>query len=405
MDILLKRYYTKNGHYIINYCIYLERIWLIVYDEQAIKEKMKDKIESGKSITIMGIESSCDETSVAVVRDGHEILANVIASQIDIHRNFGGVVPEIASRKHLELINPILEEALKEAKIDWSDLDAIAVTYGPGLVGALLVGVSTAKALAYALNLPLIGVNHMEGHIYANFLEKPELSFPFLCLVVSGGHTDLVYMNEHRHYELLGRTRDDAAGEAFDKVARSLGLLYPGGPAIDAMAKQGCSESIEFPVARFKNGIYDFSFSGLKSAVLNEINHSRQKNEEIVIADIAASFQKAVVKALVEKTFLAAKDKGIKQILMAGGVAGNSELRETMTKEGEKYGISISYPRPILCTDNAAMITCVAYYQYLTGETAPLLLNAVPNLQLGEKCYEGKPREKKIKDNVLKSKK
>ncbi len=405
MDILPKRYYTKNGHYIRNCCIYLERIWLSVYNEQAIKEKMKDKIKNGKSITLMGIESSCDETSVAVVRDGHEILANVITSQIDVHRKFGGVVPEIASRKHLELINPILEEALKEAKIDWSDLDGIAVTYGPGLVGALLVGVSTAKALAYALDLPLIGVNHMEGHIYANFLEKPDLTFPFLCLVVSGGHTDLVYMDEHRCYELLGRTRDDAAGEAFDKVARALGLPYPGGPAIDAMAKEGNPDSIEFPIARFKNGIYDFSFSGLKSAVLNEINHSRQKNEELVVADIAASFQKAVVKALVEKAFLAAKDKGIKEILMAGGVAGNSELRDAMTKEGEKYGIGISYPRPILCTDNAAMITCVAYYQYLTGETAPLSLNAVPNLQLGEKCYEGKLRQKMVKNNTPNPKK
>jgi len=335
----------------------------------------------------MGIETSCDETSVAIVEDGRRILANVIASQINVHQKFGGVVPEIASRKHLELINPVIEEALNEAKLDFAALDAVAVTYGPGLVGALLVGIAAAKTIAYAANLPLIGVNHLEGHIYANFLERPDLEFPLLCLVVSGGHTDLVYLRAHGEYELVGRTLDDAAGEAFDKVARAMGLGYPGGPLIDRLAQDGNAYAVEFPRTRFKEGRggpYDFSFSGIKSAVIGQI---KRKQPPLAACDLAASFQRNLVETLTEKTMQAAAAKQVKGILLAGGVACNSALRATMAQEAAALGIPLYYPRPILCTDNGAMIACVGYYKYREGHRAPWSLNSAPNLRLGEIRY------------------
>lgn len=339
------------------------------------------------SVTILGIETSCDETSVSVIVDGMEIKSNIIASQVELHQKFGGVVPEVASRKHLELINHVIIQALDEANITYGDIDAVAVTYGPGLVGALLVGVAAAKALAYGLDIPLIGVNHIEGHVYANFLHKPDLQFPMLCLVASGGHSDLVLIRHHGSYELLGRTRDDAAGEAFDKVARALGLGYPGGPLIDALAKKGDSKAIPMPRAYLEEGSLDFSFSGLKSAVLNYLNRANQKDLEVNIADLAASFQQAVVDVLVDKTLLAAKKYDVKTIMLAGGVAANGLLRSQLHQAGEQHGIEVTYPPLVLCTDNAAMIACVGYFKYLRGDFAPLTLNAVPGLSLGEEKY------------------
>lgn len=326
----------------------------------------------------LGIETSCDETSVAVMKDGREILSNTISSQIDIHKRFGGVVPEVASRKHLESINKIIDLSLKEAGVTFKDIDNIGVTYGPGLVGALLVGVSAAKALAFGLKIPLIPVNHIEGHIFANFIEHKDLEPPFTCLVVSGGHTHLVYVKDYGEYDLLGRTIDDAAGEAFDKVARTMGLSYPGGPMIDKLAKQGNKTAIAFPRAYLDNS-YDFSFSGLKSSVLNYINNQKQKEIEIDIPDVAASFQQAVVDVLVDKTIAACKEKGTDTIAIAGGVASNEGLREALTERCEKEGIKLRFPSKVLCTDNAAMIGCVAYYNFKRGKIAGLDLNAIPN--------------------------
>ena len=327
----------------------------------------------------LAIETSCDETSVAVVENGRNVLSNTISSQIEIHKRFGGVVPEVASRKHLESINKIIETSLKEADKTLEEIDNIGVVYGPGLVGALLVGISTAKAIAFATNKPLIPVNHIESHIFANFIEHKDLEPPFTCLVVSGGHTHLVYVEDYGKYELLGRTRDDAAGEAFDKVARTLGLEYPGGPIIDKLAKSGNKEAIKFPRTYLEEGTYDFSFSGLKTSVLNYINNCKQKDIEINLEDVAASFQAAVVDVLVEKSVLAAKSKGSNIIAIAGGVASNQGLRDALTKRCEKEGITLKYPSKILCTDNAAMVGCVAYYNFKRGKVAGLDLNAVPN--------------------------
>ncbi|MBF7083145.1 tRNA (adenosine(37)-N6)-threonylcarbamoyltransferase complex transferase subunit TsaD [Desulfallas sp. Bu1-1] len=340
------------------------------------------------SIVILGIETSCDETSAAVVVDGVTIKSNVISSQVDIHRKFGGVVPEIASRKHLEMINAVIREALDRAEIDFKDLDAVAVTYGPGLVGALLVGVAAAKAIAYGLDLPLLGVNHIEGHIFANMLVESEPGLPVLCLIVSGGHTDLVLIREFGRYELLGSTRDDAAGEAFDKVARVLGLGYPGGPLIDKLAACGNKDAIPLPRAYLEEGSFDFSFSGLKTAVINYIHRAVQKGgEHINKADVAASFRQAIVDVLADKTMLAARRYATKNIMLAGGVAANTLLREQLSRRASEEGLRLIYPPPVLCTDNAAMIACAAYYKYLRQDFAPLTLNAVPNLRLGRDCY------------------
>lgn len=342
-------------------------------------------MEEKKDIVILGIESSCDETAASVVRNGREVLSNVISSQIALHTLYGGVVPEIASRKHIEKINVVIEEALAEAHMTLDDIDAIGVTYGPGLVGALLVGVSEAKAIAYAKNLPLIGVHHIEGHISANYIENKDLEPPFACLVVSGGHTHLVIVKDYGKYEIVGRTRDDAAGEAFDKVARAIGLGYPGGPKIDKVSKEGNPNAIAFPRAKVADSAYDFSFSGLKSAVLNYLNGCKMKNIPIVQADVAASFQKAVVDVLVEHAMHAVEEYGFKKFAIAGGVASNSALRSAMEEACKKRGVAFYHPSPILCTDNAAMIGAAAYHEYLAGTRSGWDLNAVPNLKLGER--------------------
>jgi len=328
----------------------------------------------------MGIETSCDETSVAIIKDGKEILSNIISSQVDIHKRFGGVVPEVASRRHVEGITYILQEALDKAEITLEDVSAIAVTYGPGLVGALLVGVSAAKSIAFARGIPLIGVHHIAGHIYANRLVQ-EMNFPLIALVVSGGHTELVYMKEHGSYEILGRTRDDAAGEAYDKVARSLQLPYPGGPHIDRLAHIG-QANIPLPRAWLEAGSYDFSFSGLKSAVLNTLHNAAQRGEELKPEDVAASFQSSVVEVLVEKTFRAVKEYNVNQLLLAGGVAANKGLREKLKFRSEEEGIDLVVPPLSLCTDNAAMIAAAGYIQYKKAEFSDLDLNAIPGLPL-----------------------
>ncbi len=337
----------------------------------------------GENVTILAIESSCDETAAAVVRNGREVLSNVISSQIALHTLYGGVVPEIASRKHIEKISQVMEEALVSAGVQLADMDAIAVTYGPGLVGPLLVGVSAAKAVSFASGIPLIGVHHIEGHISANYIENKELEPPFVCLVVSGGHSHLVVVKDYGEYEILGCTRDDAAGEAFDKVARAIGLGYPGGPKIDRIAKEGNPEAISFPRAKVGDSDYDFSFSGLKSAVLNYLNSCEMKGIEICQADVAASFQKAVVDVLTEHSMHALSACGMKKFAIAGGVASNSALRCALEQECEKRGIAFYHPSPILCTDNAAMIGAAAYYEYRKGVRHGYDLNAVPNLKLG----------------------
>ncbi|MGV3152647.1 tRNA (adenosine(37)-N6)-threonylcarbamoyltransferase complex transferase subunit TsaD [Sarcina ventriculi] len=334
---------------------------------------------------ILAIESSCDETSAAVVVNGRDVLSNIIASQIDTHKKFGGVVPEVASRMHIEVINSVVSQALKVANKTLDDIDAIAVTYGPGLVGALLVGLQYAKGLAYSLKKPLIGVNHIEGHISANFIEHKDLKPPFVCLVVSGGHTFIVHVKDYGNYEIIGETRDDAAGEAYDKVARSLGLGYPGGPKIDKLSKKGNEDAIKFPRANFHDNTLDFSFSGVKSAVLNYLNKMEMKNEKINKADVAASFQKAVVGVLTDNVIKTCKIKKIDKIAIAGGVASNSALRESLIKEGKKRNINVLFPSPILCTDNAAMIGSAAYFEFLRGNVASMDLNAKPNLRLGER--------------------
>lgn len=338
-----------------------------------------------KDILILAVESSCDETAASVVKNGREVLSNVISSQIELHKLYGGVVPEIASRKHIEKVNQVIREALEEAGKELSDMTAIAVTYGPGLVGALLVGVSAAKAISFASGIPLIGVHHIEGHISANFIENKELDPPFVCLVVSGGHTHLVVVKDYGRYEIIGRTRDDAAGEAFDKVARAIGLGYPGGPKIDKLAKEGNPDAISFPRAKVGDSVYDFSFSGLKSAVLNYLNSCQMKGEEVNRADVAASFQKAVTDVLVEHALAAVKEYGYDKFAIAGGVASNSALRQAFEKACAEQSIRFYHPSPIFCTDNAAMIGAAGYYEYLAGARSGMDLNAVPNLRLGER--------------------
>ena len=364
-----------------------------------------------KEIIVLGIESSCDETAAAVVADGRRMLSNVIASQIKIHQEYGGVVPEIASREHVGHIDGVVRDALKEAGCTLDDIDAIAVTYGPGLVGALLVGVSFAKALAFATDKPLVGVHHIEGHICANYIEYPDLEPPYVCLVASGGHSHLVLVKDYGTYEIIGATRDDAAGEAFDKVARVLGLKYPGGPSIDTAARGGDEHAFVIPHAKIPDAPYDFSFSGVKSTVLNLVNRykmksllkseqidnktqvigdANQKSEDAVlgklpVADIAASFQRAVVDVLSEHIISAAQEYDVQKVAIAGGVASNSCLRETLEKECAAKGFSFYRPSPILCTDNAAMIASAGYFAYERGETAGMNLNAMPNLPLGER--------------------
>lgn len=336
-------------------------------------------------VLILAIESSCDETAAAVVKNGREVLSNVISSQIALHTLYGGVVPEIASRKHIEKINQVIEQALSDAEVTLDDITAVGVTYGPGLVGALLVGVAEAKAISYARNLPLIGVHHIEGHISANYIENKQLEPPFLCLVVSGGHTHLVKVLDYGKYDILGRTRDDAAGEAFDKVARAIGLGYPGGPKIEKASREGNPDAIDFPRAKISDNEYDFSFSGVKSAVLNYINSCKMKNIPFSQADIAASFQKAVTDVLIGHAMHAAEETGMKKVAIAGGVASNGVLRKGMEEACAQRGLEFYHPSPILCTDNAAMIGCAAYYDYLAGIRDGWDLNAVPNLKLGER--------------------
>lgn len=340
-----------------------------------------------KKIKILAIESSCDETAAAVVVNGRDLRSNVISSQIALHTLYGGVVPEIASRKHIEKINQVIEQALSDANMTLDDIDAIGVTYGPGLVGALLVGVAEAKAISFARNIPLVGVHHIEGHISANYIENKELEPPFLCLVVSGGHTHLVRVADYGKYEILGRTRDDAAGEAFDKVARAIGLGYPGGPKIEKVSHEGNPQAIDFPRAKIADGVYDFSFSGLKSAVLNYLNGCRMKDIPINQADVAASFQKSVTDVLVEHAMRAIDEYHIDKFAIAGGVASNGVIREAMRSACEKKGVAFYHPSPILCTDNAAMIGAAAYYDYIAGKRAGYDLNAIPNLKLGESGY------------------
>ena len=338
-----------------------------------------------EDVLILAIESSCDETAAAVVKNGREVLSNVISSQIALHTLYGGVVPEIASRKHIEKINQVVQAALDEANVTLDDITAIGVTYGPGLVGALLVGVAEAKAIAYAAKKPLVGVHHIEGHIAANFIEHKDLEPPFFSLVVSGGHTHLVRVKDYGKFDIIGRTRDDAAGEAFDKVARAIGLGYPGGPKIDKVSKEGNPEAIAFPRAHVEDAPYDFSFSGLKSAVLNYINGCNMKGIEVVQADVAASFQKAVTDVLVGNAMKAIDEFKMDKFAIAGGVASNGTLREAMREACEKKGVKFYHPSPIFCTDNAAMIGVAAYYDFLAGKRDGLDLNAIPNLKLGER--------------------
>lgn len=340
---------------------------------------------SEKEVLILGIETSCDETAASVVKNGRTILSNVISSQIDIHTLYGGVVPEIASRKHIERINYVIQEALDQAKVSLGEIDAIGVTYGPGLVGALLVGVAEAKSIAYAAKKPLVGVHHIEGHISANYIEHPDLEPPFLCLVISGGHTHLVIVKDYGNYEVIGRTRDDAVGEAFDKVARAIGLGYPGGPKVDKLAKEGREDAIDFPRASVEGAPFDFSFSGLKSAVLNYLNMAQMKGEEVNKADIAASFQKCVVDSLVSRAMMACKEYHMDKFAIAGGVASNSAIRSAFEQECSKRKIQFYHPSPIFCTDNAAMIGVAAYYEFMAGTRHGWDLNAIPNLKLGER--------------------
>jgi N6-L-threonylcarbamoyladenine synthase len=335
-----------------------------------------------KDIYILGIESSCDETAAAVVKNGREVLSNIISSQVPIHRKFGGVVPEIASRKHIENVLPVIDEALQQAKVDIKEIDGIAVTYGPGLVGALLVGLSAGKALAFALDKPLLGVNHLEGHVFANFLVDEELEPPFMALVVSGGHTALMKVKDYNNFELLGQTRDDAAGEAFDKIARVMGLQYPGGPEIELLAKGGNPTAIDFPRALLDKS-YDFSFSGLKSSVINYLHTEKQSGREVNRADVAASFQAAIIDVLVKKSVHAMEASGLKKIVLAGGVSANKTLQAELGAAVEAIGVKLVHPKPVLCTDNAVMIACRGYYKFLNNEFSSMDLNADPALKLG----------------------
>ncbi len=335
-----------------------------------------------KDIKILAIESSCDETAAAVVLGGRDVRSNVISSQIALHTLYGGVVPEIASRKHIEKITQVVDKALLDADMSLDDIDAVAVTYGPGLVGALLVGVSFAKALSFARHIPLVGVHHIEGHISANYIENADLEPPFMCLVISGGHTHLVMVNDYGEYQVIGRTRDDAAGEAFDKVARSIGLGYPGGPKIEKASKEGNAKAIEFPRAKIEECPYDFSFSGMKSAVLNYLNGCKMKNIEYNPNDVAASFQAAVVDVLRDRALLAIREYGIKRFAIAGGVASNQTLRHAIEEVCKNEGVQFYCPSPIYCTDNAAMIGCAGYYDFIKQKRSAMDLNAVPALKL-----------------------
>ena len=332
---------------------------------------------------ILGIETSCDETAAAVVEDGRRVLSNAVYTQIDIHKLYGGVVPEIASRKHVEKISAVVEQALSEAELCARDLDAVAVTYAPGLIGALLSGVSFAKGSAYSASLPLIPVHHLRGHVAANYLTQPQLEPPFLALIVSGGHSHIVSVERYGAYKMLGRTTDDAAGEAFDKAARVLNIPYPGGPLLDKLAEEGNPEAYRFPKIHTE-GKYDFSFSGLKTAVINQAHMLRQKGEEIRVADWSASLRKAVVDMLVDKTLAACRDTGAKSVALAGGVASNRLLRREMERRGTKMGLKVYMPPVALCTDNAVMIGSAAFYRLMTGEPAPLSLNAQPSIRLIE---------------------
>lgn len=338
-------------------------------------------MKDGKFLTL-GIESSCDETAAAVLADGRQPLSNVISSQIEIHTAFGGVVPEIASRHHLENMNSVIDRALSEAQVSLSDIDLIGVTNGPGLIGALLMGVASAKALAFAADIPIVSVNHMHGHISANFIAYPELEPPFMCLIVSGGHTNIVEMTDYNRCEILGGTRDDAVGEAYDKVARVIGLGYPGGPKIDRIAKEGNPEAIHFKRVLLEKGSLDFSFSGLKTAVLNYLNTERQAGREINAADVAASFQAAVVEVIVTKTMEAVRSRKQDKLVLAGGVAANSNLRERLSAACKKENVMLYVPQPVLCTDNAAMIACSAYYKYKKEGADNLYMDAFPNLAI-----------------------
>lgn len=337
-------------------------------------------MKDGKFLTL-GIETSCDETAASVVADGRQLLSNVINSQIDIHTEFGGVVPEIASRRHLENVNKVIDKALSDADCTIDDIDLIGVTYGPGLVGALLIGVAAAKAISFAKDIPMIGVNHMHGHVAANYLEHVDLEPPFMGLVVSGGHTNIIFVEEYNSCRKLGGTRDDAAGEAFDKVARVIGLGYPGGPKVDKAAKNGNRDAIEFKRVYLEPGSYDFSFSGLKTQALNYLNSEKQAGRDINVDDVAASFQEAVIEVIVDKAIAAARQFDQKRIVLAGGVASNSRLRELIEERAGKYGIEILRPSPVLCTDNAAMIASAAYYAYKNGEQSGYDLDAVPGLE------------------------
>ncbi len=331
---------------------------------------------------ILAIESSCDETSAAVLKNGREVKSCVISSQIDIHKKFGGVVPEVASRNHILNISSVVSEAMEEAGVSYDDLSAVAVTYGPGLIGALLVGVSYAKGIAAAKGLPLVAVNHIHGHIAANYITHPDLEPPFVCLVASGGHSHILYVKDYMDFEILGRTRDDAAGEAFDKIARVIGLGYPGGPKIEALAKEGRDDAMKFPRVEFSDAPYDFSFSGVKTSVINFLHTKEQKGEEVNKADIAASFQRAVTDVLVAHTIRACLDKGVDKVVVAGGVSANAALREEFARAADENNLELYYPQPVYCTDNAAMIGCAGYYKFLKGEFADSSLNAVANLKL-----------------------
>jgi N6-L-threonylcarbamoyladenine synthase len=333
-------------------------------------------------VRILGIETSCDETAVAVVENGEKVLSNLVASQTDVHQRYGGVVPELASRTHLETIGPLMDAALAESDTIWSELGGVAVTVGPGLVGSLLVGLATAKAVALALELPFIGVNHLEGHIYANFLEHGPPDPPYVCFIVSGGHTMLVHVPEEHSYELLGQTLDDAAGEAFDKVARFLGLPYPGGPEIDKLARTGDPHAIELPRAMSGSGDFDFSLSGLKTAVVRHVRREQEAGRDVDAADLAASFQEAVVDVQVEKTIAAAQEREVERVLLGGGVVANTRLRERMADEAERRGLDLIFPSEDLCTDNAAMIACAGYFRLARGERTPLEVGADPGLPL-----------------------
>lgn len=331
-----------------------------------------------KDIVVLAIESSCDETAVAIVKNGREVLANVISTQIDIHKKFGGVVPEIASRNHVDNITYVVEEALEKANLKLENIDLIACTYGPGLVGALLVGMSTAKAMAYALKKPFLGVHHIEGHIAANYITHKDLKPPYLCLVVSGGHSHLVHVKDYTDFEILGKTRDDAVGEAFDKVSRTIGLEYPGGPKIDKLAKEGTPR---YPLPRTHFDNLDFSFSGIKTAVINLVN---KEKDNININDLCASFEEAVTDVLLNNVLIASKQVGTDKVTLAGGVSANSYLRNRLDELGRENNLKIYYPEMVLCTDNAAMIGAAAYYDYISGKSSDWDLNAVPNLKLGE---------------------